>query len=201
MAWLRALVGATRIREGAAGQGLAGTVAACLIADSGTFVSRPVDALILNFAGIVGDHHAGLTRKSTSREPWYPRGTEIRNDRQISIVSAAELAEVARAMGIPTIAPEWIGANIVLDGIADLTLTPGGTRLFFAGGATLLVEAENNPCRIAGKSIRDHQPEAIDGDLSFPKLARRKRGLVASVEKPGVIAVGEAFKVRLPKAG
>ena len=195
------MVGATRIREGAAGQKLAGGVAACLIADAGTFVTRPVDRITLDFAGILGDHHAGLTRKSTSREPWYPRGTEIRNDRQISIVSAAELAEVARVMGIPAIAPEWIGANLVLDGLPDLTLTPGGTRLFFAGGATLLVEAENNPCRIAGKSIGDHVPGSEGMDLLFPKLARRKRGLVASVEKPGVIAVGDVFKVRLLKTG
>ena len=64
----------------------AGTVTACLIADGGTFVSRPVGRLTLDFTGIPGDYHAGATRKSGSREPWYPRGTEIRNDRQLTIV-------------------------------------------------------------------------------------------------------------------
>ena len=95
----------------------AGIVTACLIADGGDFVSRPVDALVLDFAGIVGDFHAGMTRKTTSREPWYPRGTEIRNDRQVTIVSPEELAEVAALMELPEIRPGWIGANLVLSGL------------------------------------------------------------------------------------
>lgn len=177
----------------------AGTVAACLIADGGDFVSRPVDALTLDFAGIVGDFHAGLTRKSTSREPWYPRGTEIRNDRQLTIVSEEELAEVALLMELPEIAPGWIGANFVLSGLADLSLTPVGTRLFFAGGVTLLLEGENAPCRVAGESIGAHVAGRQGLDLLFPKLARHKRGLVASVERPGTIRASEGFTLRVPR--
>jgi hypothetical protein len=176
----------------------AGTVAACLIADGGDFVSRPVEALTLTFGGIVGDFHAGPTRRSTSREPWYPRGTEIRNDRQVTIVSEEELAEVAALMEMPEIAPGWIGANLVLRGLADLTLTSVGARLFFAGGATLLLEGENAPCRVAGKSIGEHVEGREGLDLLFPKLARHKRGLVASVEKTGQIHVGEGFWLRPP---
>ena len=181
-------------------QETAGTVVSCLIADAGTFVSRPVEVLSLDFAGIVGDFHAGLTRKSTSREPWYPRGAEIRNDRQVTIVSDAELAEVASAMSIAEIGAGWIGANLVLSDILNLTLLPIGTRLFFSGGVTLLVEGENAPCRVAGKSIGDHVSGSTDFDLLFPKVARHKRGLVASVEKPGVISAGESVKIRLPKS-
>lgn len=176
----------------------AGTVSACLIADGGDFVSRPVEALTLNFAGIVGDFHAGLTRRSTLREPWYPRGIEIRNDRQVTIVSEEELAEVATLMELPEIAPGWIGANLVLTGLPDLTLTPIGARLFFAGGATLLLEGENAPCRVAGKSIGEHLHGREGLDRLFPKLARHKRGLIASVEKPGQIHAGEGFWLRLP---
>jgi len=177
----------------------AATVAACLIADRGTFVSRAVEALTLDFAGIVGDYHAGLTRRSTSREPWYARGTEIRNDRQVTILSPDELAEVAALMELAEIAPSWIGANLVLSGIAGLTLLPHGTKLLFAGGAAIAVEGENSPCRVAGKSIGDHIGGRDGFDLLFPKLARHKRGLVASVEKPGVIRTGEAVTLRLPK--
>jgi hypothetical protein len=173
------------------------TVVACLIADGDTFVSRPVERLTLDFGGIVGDHHAGLTRRSGPREPWYPRGTEIRNDRQVTIVSSDELTEVAAAMSLEVMEPGWIGANLVLAGLPDLTLTPSGTRLFFAGGATLLVEGENKPCRVAGASIGAHA--ARDGlDLLFPKVARHKRGLIASVEKPGILAVGESIRLRRP---
>lgn len=174
-------------------------VTACLIADGGTFVSRPVETLTLDFTGIVGDFHAALTRRSTSREPWHPRGTEIRNDRQVTIVSAEELAEVAASMELPEIAAAWIGANLVLGGLPHLTMTPRGTRLFFPGGATLLVEGENAPCRVAGKSIGDHVSGRDGLDLLFPRRARHKRGLVASVERPGTIRAGDAFTVRLPK--
>lgn len=173
-------------------------VSACLIADGGTFVSRPVDVLTLDFAGIVGDHHAGVTRKASSREPWYPRGTLIRNDRQVTIVSQAELAEIAAAMGVERIHPEWIGANLVLAGVDNLTMLPVGSRLFFSGGVTLLVEGENAPCRIAGASIGEHAGRS-GFDLLFPKVARHKRGLVASVEKPGAITIGEGAKLRRPR--
>jgi len=177
----------------------AATVIACLIADGGDFVSRAVPTLTLDFAGIVGDHHAGLTRKSGSREPWYKRGTEIRNDRQLTIVSAEEMAEVAAAMDLAVIEPGWIGANLVLSGIPDLTRIPPGARLFFEGGVTLLLEGENRPCRIAGESIGRHVPGRSGLDLLFPKMGRNKRGQVASVEKPGVIREGEAVTLRRPR--
>jgi hypothetical protein len=173
-------------------------VALCLIADGEDFVSRPVEALTLDFAGIVGDHHAGLSRRSTSREPWYPRGTEIRNDRQLTIVSSAELAEVAEDMALPVIEPGWIGANLVFDDIPALTALPVGTKLLFAGGATLNIEAENGPCRVAGRSIGRNFPGRDGLDLLFPKLAKHKRGVVASVEKPGVIHKSEAVTVMVP---
>ncbi|MEO8668866.1 MAG: MOSC domain-containing protein, partial [Bauldia sp.] len=169
-----------------------------LIADGTDFVSRPVETLTLDFAGIVGDHHAGLTRKSSSREPWYPRGTELRNDRQLTIVSSPELAEVALAMELPSIEPGWIGANLVFDDIPDLAALPPGTKLLFAGGATLTIEAANDPCRRAGRSIAAHFPARQGLELLFPKVGRHKRGLVASVEKPGTIAAGEAVKLMVP---
>jgi hypothetical protein len=173
-------------------------VAQCLIADGDDLVSRPVDSLDLDFAGIVGDRHAGAMRRSTSREPWYPRGTEIRNDRQLTIVSSSELAEVARDMDLPAIEPGWIGANLVFDDIPSLTALPAGTKLLFEGGATVNIEAENGPCRVAGRSIGRHFADRSGLDLLFPKYAQHKRGVVASVEKPGRIRRGEAVTVLVP---
>jgi MOSC domain-containing protein YiiM len=173
----------------------------CLIADGKDFVSRQVKSLTLDFAGIVGDHHAGLTRRSGAREPWYPRRTEIRNDRQVTLVSSLELAEVAEGMGLPAIEPGWIGANLVFDDIPGLTSLPRGTRLHFDGGATLNVEGDNAPCRIAGASIASHFPGREKLSLLFPRVARGRRGLVASVEKPGVITLGAAVQIRFPSDG
>jgi hypothetical protein len=177
---------------------LAGRVELCLIADGADFVSRTVETITLDFNGIVGDHHAGATREASSREPWFPRGALLRNDRQVSIVSAVELADVARAMKLPGISPGWIGANVVLADIPAVSFLPAGTKLLFAGGAVLNVEGENHPCRVAGKSIGAHLKR--DGlDLLFPKMARHKRGLVASVDKAGLIRRGDAVEVRIPE--
>ncbi|HHZ09758.1 MAG TPA: molybdenum cofactor sulfurase, partial [Rhizobiales bacterium] len=85
---------------------LLAVVDAVLIATGNDFVTRAVEAIDLGFDGIAGDFHAGLTRRSGGREPWYPRGTEIRNERQLSIVAADELAQIAAGMGIAGIAPE-----------------------------------------------------------------------------------------------
>ena len=88
------------------------------------FVSKPVEQLEVTYEGIAGDHHAGLTRKSGGREPWYDRGTEIRNERQLSILADDELHDIARALDVDRIEPGWIGANLVINGIANLSLPP-----------------------------------------------------------------------------
>ncbi|MEP4559594.1 MAG: MOSC domain-containing protein [Nitratireductor sp.] len=170
-------------------------------APSDGFVTQAVDALDLDFDGIRGDFHAGATRRSGGGEPWYPRGTQMRNERQLSIVAADELAAIARGMGIREIRPEWIGANLVLSGVPRLSMLPAGTLLFFKHGVTLKVDSQNGPCRVAGRSVADHagMADREAGALAFPKAGRRRRGLVAWVEKPGRIAAGEAVSVRIPE--
>lgn len=170
-------------------------------APSGRFQTRAVDELALGIAGIEGDFHGGLTRRSGGREPWYVRGTEIRNERQLSIVAADELAMVARRMGIEEVRPEWIGANLVLEGIANLSMLPSATLLFFKNGVTLKVDAQNHPCRLSGRSIAENAGMAdVDGAaLAFVKAAKRLRGLVAWVEKPGTVHLDEEISVRVPE--
>ena len=180
---------------------LTATVAGVFVAPFDHFVTRATDALELGFEGIAGDFHAGHTRRSGGREPWYPRGTEMRNERQLSIVAPDELAVIAGRMGIAEVRPEWIGANLLLDGVPRLSMLPAGTMLFFAGGVTLKVDAQNGPCRIAGRAVAENagMPDHEAGSLLFPKVARRLRGLVAWVEKPGRIEAGEAVSVRVPE--
>jgi hypothetical protein len=180
---------------------MAASVAGLYIAEFDHFVTREADALDFGLDGIAGDHHAGRTRKSGSREPWYPRNTVIRNERQLSIVAPDELAVVAGRMGIAEVRPEWIGANLLIEGVPSLSMLPAGTLLFFAGGATIKVDAQNGPCRIAGRSVAEHAGMADHeaGALQFPKVAKRLRGLVGWVEKPGRIARGEAVSVRVPE--
>ena len=180
---------------------LKGRVAGVFAAFGKDFVSEAVDALQLGFEGIESDVHAGYVRRSSSREPWYPRDTPVRNERQLSIVAGDELATVASAMGIAGIKPEWIGANLVLDGVPRLSMLPSGTLLLFANGVTIKVDAQNGPCKIAGRSIAVNagMADVEAGALMFPKVAKRLRGLVAWVEKPGTITPGEAVSVRVPE--
>lgn len=157
---------------------------------------QPVPEVQLRFSGVEGDCHAGLTRKSDSRmSKQYTRGTEVRNSRQLSIVSFEELADVASRMGIPAIKPGWLGANLVVRGIPDLTLLPPSTRLQFGSGAMIVVDAENHPCRYPAEIIARHHPEVTVG---FVKAAMHKRGVVGWVEAEGRLRVGDKISVWIP---
>lgn len=180
---------------------IAGRVSGLFQAPKDSFVTAATDTLDLTFEGIRGDYHAGLTRRSGGREPWYPRGTEMRNERHISILAADELDMIASAMGLADVKPEWIGANMVVDGIPSLSMLPPRTLLFFEGGVTLKVDGQNAPCKVAGRSIAeraqtaDHTSTALD----FVKASKRLRGIVAWVEVPGLIRSGEKVDARLPE--
>ena len=170
-----------------------GEVSMLLAALGGDFLTEAVPSLEMGYEGIAGDFHAGLTRKSGSREPWYTRGTEMRNERQLSVVASDELAVAAAGMGIGRIEPGWIGANLVIDGIPLLSMLPPRTQLFFEGGVTLRIDGDNGPCRYAGAAIAKNFPDMDETTvaLSFVNAAKRRRGVVAWVEKPGVIRQGE----------
>lgn len=163
--------------------------------DSGLEKQR-VTELRLLFSGIEGDCHGGLTRKSDSRMlKQFKRGTEVKNARQVSILAAEELADIASLMGIPQVKAEWVGANLVTQGIPDLTLLPPSSRLQFPSGATIAIDIENVPCRYPAAIIESHHPEPAMG---FVKAARHKRGLVGWIEREGVVMAGDDITVWIP---
>jgi hypothetical protein len=181
------------------GRRLTGRLLATLATpDPESFETVPVEALDLALDGVAGDRHAGFTRKAGGREPWYHRGAEIRSGRQLSIVSAEELWEIGYALGLPPLEPGWIGANLVIEGVPRLSFLPAGSRMFFPSGASAVVEGQNASCRHAGRAIARHTERPGD-ELSFPKVARRLRGLVASVEHPGPAAAPSEVTIRLPE--
>lgn len=158
--------------------------------------SLPVEHLDLNYAGIVGDRHAGLVRSSGAREPWYPRGTMMRNERQVSILSQEELSEVARAMATQALPPEWIGGNLLLSGLAHLSLLPPRSIMMFPSGAAIRIDGDNGPCRASGRSIADRTGNP-EHEFSFVKAARNRRGLVGWVEREGRVGPGDAVRIRV----
>ncbi|WAC25823.1 MOSC domain-containing protein [Ancylobacter sp. SL191] len=199
------LFGAPEVPASLPGRRLKARLARALLADGRGFLTRDVAALDLTLDGITGDRHAGPARKADARVPWYPRGTPIRNTRQVSLVAMDELAVLAARLGVAQIRPEWLGANLVVEGVARLTGLPVGTRLHFPGGAALVVEGENAPCRHAGQAVAEGIAElglsampAADLALAFVTAAKGLRGLVAWVERAGSLQAGAEISVRVP---
>ncbi|MGV2887882.1 MULTISPECIES: MOSC domain-containing protein [Paenibacillus] len=172
-----------------------GTVQFVLLADDpSTFVTRVVPFIDIELAGIPSDRHYGLLRPADSRQKIYKRGTPIANRRQISIVSEEECALIAQKMNIPEVRPEWLGANLLVRGVEKLTELPVGTRLLFPDGTGLICEGENLPCVHPGKIIEQFYEQ--DGlRKKFVPAARKKRGIVCSVEREGIIRTGDNIEV------
>ena len=182
---------------------LAGRVLATFAAPAGNekygFVTAPTDALSLTYEGIPGDRHFGSTRRSTGREPWYPRGTEIRNERQLSLLAPDDLIRIADRLGVPEMQPEWIGGNVLLEGLPHFSMLPAGTRLTFEGGAVAVIAAQNHPCRLSGRSVAQHYPDRPEIELGFTRAAKHLRGLVGWVERPGVIRPDATVSAHVPE--
>tara|TARA_R100000935_G_scaffold14665_2_gene29321 strand:- start:1373 stop:1852 length:480 start_codon:yes stop_codon:yes gene_type:complete len=150
----------------------------------------------LNFDGMPGEFHAGLTRLSCSRvTTQYPKGTEIRNVRQLSIVSAAELAIIAKKLDLDEIDPAWLGASVVVDGIEDFTHVPPSARLQGPDGVTLTVDMLNQPCHLVSKTIEEGRPGQ---GKAFKAAANGLRGVTAWVERAGTLTLGDTLVLHIP---
>lgn len=161
------------------------------IADQpGSFLTRSVHQLTLGYAGIEGDRHAGLTAPAGVRQEYLDPEVVVRNTRQLSLVSAEELAATAQALAVPFLEPAWLGANLCLDGAPALTATGPSTRLVFASGAVVVVDGDNAPCKLTGAAVaRALEDPSLQS--RFVKAAHRRRGLVGWVEREGLVRVGD----------
>ncbi|MCY8916112.1 MOSC domain-containing protein [Bacillus atrophaeus] len=174
---------------------LAAATEGLYIADTTNFVTKQMYELHFDYGGIPGDLHFGLSKRAGAREPMYKRGTEIFNRRQISIVSAEECAEIAGKMGVPDIFPEWLGANVEISGLPELTSLHEGSRLIFPSGAALLCEGENHPCIQPGEVIQSYYPDKPKIASAFVRHAMGRRGIVCVVERPGAVFAGDSIEV------
>jgi hypothetical protein len=158
--------------------------------------STPVVTLRVGFAGPEGEAHGGLTRPACSRVvAQYPRGTEIRNTRQLTILSAEDLEAIAREMGLAALDPGLVGATMVVRGIPDLSHLPPSSRLQGAEGATVVVDMQNRPCVLPGPGIEAAHPGL---GKRFKPAAEGRRGVTAWVEREGAFRLGEAVRLHVP---
>ncbi|UYV38479.1 sulfurase [Rhodobacteraceae bacterium D3-12] len=151
----------------------------------------------LEWSGIAGEAHGGVTRASCSRVlDQHPRGTEIRNVRQLSVLSTEDLAQIATRMELEgMLEPSWLGASLVLAGLPDLTHLPPSSRLQAPSGATLVVDMENRPCHLPAPVIEETHPGF---GKRFKAAANALRGVTAWVERPGGIALGDKLRLHIP---
>ena len=92
--------------------------------------SEKQDSLDLTFEGIPGGQHSGHTRSSCVRvKSQHPEFTEIANVRQLSILSAEEVAEIAAECDLENLDPKYLGASVVIEGIDDFSHIPPSSRL------------------------------------------------------------------------
>ncbi len=168
-----------------------------LVADrAGSLRSDSQSHVFASFAGVEGESHGGVTRPSCSRVvSQYKRNTEIRNVRQFTIVSAQELTEIAREMGVEEFDPAWIGVSMVISGIPDFTHVPPSSRLQFHSGATLTIDMENHPCNLPAPVIEQDAPGY---GAKFKAAAKGRRGVTAWVECEGELRVGDDVRLHIP---
>ncbi len=121
--------------------------------------SARIDSVNVSYEGFEGESHSGLVRKSCVRvRNVYGEDAEIRNVRQVSILSAEDMQQIAENMGVPDLQPEWVGANLLVSGVPSFAKLPPSTRLLFDGGASLVIDLENSPCKYPGEIIERHHP-------------------------------------------
>lgn len=158
--------------------------------------AAPLTDMPLTFAGYAPEVHAGETRPSCSRVlNMHPRNTPIRNVRQLSIVSAEELALIAQELGLESVDPAWMGASVVVSGLPDFTHLPPSSRLQGPDGVTLVIDMENLPCIEPAKTIEQARP---GHGKAFKAAAAGRRGVTAWVEREGRLAIGDSLRLFVP---
>ena len=131
----------------------------------------------------------------------YPRGTEILNRRQITIVSVEELDNIAEELGVELILPEWLGANVLVKGFPELTKLTMGSRILFPSGAGLICMGENQPCTLPGDEIQKYYEDREKLSLRFVRAGYKRRGIVCAVERPGIIHENDEVQILVNNFG
>lgn len=170
---------------------------------SQSLATQNIETAMLTFAGLDADSHKGLTRPACVRTRLqYEEGTTIRNVRQLTAIGVDELRAIEDAMSelagdaLPgPIEPEWLGANMLIEGIPQLTWLPPNSRLIFDGGATITIDMENEPCSGPARIIDHHYPGF---GKYFVKAAMGRRGVTAWVECEGQIKAGAMCQLHCP---
>ena len=157
-----------------------------------SFTKKNVDSIkLVEGLGVEGDAHFGNTAQHlhiAKKDPDRP------NRRQVLLLAAERIAEW-QSHGHDVIAGS-VGENITTEGL-NLEMLSVGSRLVFANGAIILLTGLRRPC---------NQIEEFSEGLLNRTIVRRAckgprflAGVMAVVERSGVVTAGEIIEVALPQ--
>ena len=170
-------------------------------------VNQEVEETVLTPEGVIGDRHATFTMPADSRTTnLYPKGTVIRNNRQWTAISPADLQKISKNLGAQVEAG-MIGMNLLIDGIERFSeILRGSYLILFAGEASLpcsgndvvlVVHGQVLPCTISGKALAVVHKRP-DLEKRFPKASIGFRGISGWIEKGGIIRPGNVVWLLTP---
>lgn len=160
--------------------------------------------------GVKGDLHSGSrlldVREHELLSLGFMKGMEIAPFRQVSIVSTEELKLIQEELGLPDPIPYgYLGENIVLSGVPDLSWLPPGTLLSFQKPngtprtAVVGIWRQNEPCVQPGEAIQTLYGPTGTIARHFSKAAMGRRGVVGPVYVSGVVHEGDIAIVVVPR--
>lgn len=173
--------------------------------EANNFVTSRVQEITTTFEGFPKDRHAGETRLSGGREKaQYKSGTIIRNNRQWSALSEEELVIIAEQMGVDEVKAEWVGANLIFEGIPNFSQLPPLSHILINPDSPdfvcLVVFEENGPCRHPNAVIAQNTKKE-NWKKTFMVAAKGLRGTVGWIDRPGIIREGDKVKVLVADLG
>lgn len=125
-------------------------------------VQQVVTAIVLEKQGLHGDHG----HKS------------VRSQRQVTLIQAEHLPEIAERQGLPEVRPEQLRRNIVVSGLPLLSLKGKAFRI---GTAVLVATGDCSPCARMAEALGEGAQRAMSN----------RGGIIARVASGGEISVGD----------
>ncbi|NNE54880.1 MAG: hypothetical protein HKN32_02585 [Flavobacteriales bacterium] len=109
------------------------------------------------------------------------------------------MQKISSNLNINDLQPEWLGSNLLISGIPNLTHLPGLTHLRITRPKSdqppvmLVVFEQNKPCFKPDKVISDKSEEIPS--MPFAKAAAELRGTLGWVDFPGEVRIGDEVEV------
>jgi MOSC domain-containing protein YiiM len=161
--------------------------------DSHRFSKQVFETLsFLEGLGVEGDAHCGATVKHRSRvkvDPTQP------NLRQVHLIHSELLVQL-RKEGFDVV-PGTMGENVLTEGI-DLLALPRDTLLKLGRDVLLRVTGLRNPCAQLDNYQRGLTQAVLERDSEGNIV--RKAGIMAVVEKGGLVRVSDPIEIIFPAA-